>query len=336
MARTIRSTLSILPLLVAPAAVLAQSSAPSAPSAVPASPSDAELSIEPRNGQSRQQQWDDRYACHDWAKNQSGFDPSRLNGGVPADETAPKRRQYQRAMIACLEGRGYTVRVTAPPTAPPAALPLSQPRFVARRSSAVPVNEFRYHPLTVQISGGYSVTTGSIKDTLNNGWNAGLGFTWQPVAALPLSFVVDGSYSRFGESDQSLALASQSTGSHITFGHLSLYGGDTDARIDLSMGPSVREYFFGGVGWYREQTVFGQDAFQPGLICFYSCIPGFVRSGSTVERSTTGWLNSWNAGMGFEFALANPASFFIEARYVRLSPVSSRTGFVPIRFGIRF
>jgi hypothetical protein len=58
----------------------------------------------PRQGQSEQQADRDRYDCHLWAVQQSGFDPAE-----PAErlELIP---DYRRAMTACLEGRGYSVR----------------------------------------------------------------------------------------------------------------------------------------------------------------------------------------------------------------------------------
>jgi hypothetical protein len=64
----------------------------------------------PRNGQSAEQQASDRYACHRWAVAQTGFDPTQSQGGVPAEQSASKRSDYMRAITACLEGRGYTVK----------------------------------------------------------------------------------------------------------------------------------------------------------------------------------------------------------------------------------
>ncbi|HUN26422.1 MAG TPA: DUF6515 family protein [Steroidobacteraceae bacterium] len=64
----------------------------------------------PRNGQSPDQQARDRYECHTWAVSQTGFDPMTVGGGVPPPQNAGKRADYDRAMAACLEGRGYTVR----------------------------------------------------------------------------------------------------------------------------------------------------------------------------------------------------------------------------------
>ncbi len=68
------------------------------------------LFIYPAQGQSEQQQATDRYECHSWAKSQTGFDPTAPAGGVAAEMTVPKRAEYNRAMKACLEARGYSVQ----------------------------------------------------------------------------------------------------------------------------------------------------------------------------------------------------------------------------------
>jgi len=69
-----------------------------------------ELFVYPMNGQSEQQQATDRYQCHRWAAEQTGFDPTRTGGNVPEAQYAAKRSDYQRAMKACLEARGYSVQ----------------------------------------------------------------------------------------------------------------------------------------------------------------------------------------------------------------------------------
>jgi hypothetical protein len=69
-----------------------------------------QMFIYPRQGQSEQQQADDRYACHQWAVSQTGFDPTQPPGGSPESQKIEKRADYQRAMSACLDGRGYTVK----------------------------------------------------------------------------------------------------------------------------------------------------------------------------------------------------------------------------------
>ena len=69
-----------------------------------------ELYVYPRNGQTAEQTANDRYECHRWAAEQSGFDPSQTGGGVSAADAPAKRADYLRAQAACLDGRGYTVR----------------------------------------------------------------------------------------------------------------------------------------------------------------------------------------------------------------------------------
>jgi len=60
----------------------------------------------PLKGQSAEQQSQDRYECHRWAVEQSGFDPT----SAAAAPTTDKRSAYFRAQSACLEGRGYSVK----------------------------------------------------------------------------------------------------------------------------------------------------------------------------------------------------------------------------------
>jgi hypothetical protein len=56
----------------------------------------AQLNMVPRNGQSTTQESVDRRDCQQWASQQAGT--SAANGS-----------DYQRAMVACIEGRGYAV-----------------------------------------------------------------------------------------------------------------------------------------------------------------------------------------------------------------------------------
>ena len=80
-------------------------------SAVSDQPSEPEkLFIYPKQGQSEQQQAEDRYQCHQWATKESGYDPTRAGGNVPTEEYFNKRESYHRAMKACLEARGYSVQ----------------------------------------------------------------------------------------------------------------------------------------------------------------------------------------------------------------------------------
>lgn len=78
----------------------------SAPAADPAD----DLYVYPIRGQSDDLQSRDRYECHRWAISQTGFDPSEPGGGVPESQNVSKRADYRRAITACLEGRGYSVK----------------------------------------------------------------------------------------------------------------------------------------------------------------------------------------------------------------------------------
>lgn len=64
----------------------------------------------PREGQDEAVQARDRYECHRWAVTQTGFDPSQPGGAVAAEQNAARREDYRRAISACLDARGYTVR----------------------------------------------------------------------------------------------------------------------------------------------------------------------------------------------------------------------------------
>jgi hypothetical protein len=67
-------------------------------------PADHELYVYPTRGQSERQQADDRYECHRWAVDQVHYDPT------DAEYRAEDRAQYDRALTACLTGRGYSVK----------------------------------------------------------------------------------------------------------------------------------------------------------------------------------------------------------------------------------
>jgi hypothetical protein len=79
-----------------------------APSAQ-ASSSD-KLFVYARQGQSEELQAKDRYECHIWAVNQTQYDPTYPAGGMPQNRLYQMRQDYQRAMGACLDGRGYTAK----------------------------------------------------------------------------------------------------------------------------------------------------------------------------------------------------------------------------------
>jgi len=68
------------------------------------------LFVYPRQGQSEELMAKDRYECHHWAVEQTGFDPTKPGGDVALEENASKRQDYNRATKSCLEARGYSVQ----------------------------------------------------------------------------------------------------------------------------------------------------------------------------------------------------------------------------------
>jgi hypothetical protein len=286
--------------------------------------------VTPKNGQSQDQEWADRYACDSWSKAQGGFDPAQPPPGLSAADLAAKKDQYKRAMSACLDAHGYTVTAAAAAAATTAAaVPPAQPVFVTTPGG------LRYHTLMMQIEGGYTMTHGNTAKSLDNGWNAGLGFTWYPMSSMPsFGLRLDASYSRFDATPQSLANASQSLGIDVSHGYQDIYGADLDAEFGFKLSNNTKWYLYGGGGRYRESTTLQQVSYVPGWACYFYCYPAYFGVYSTVAHDTTGWLNSWNAGTGFEFSLHDPVRFFVEARYQRIAPNNSE--FLPIRVGLRF
>ncbi|MFZ1038138.1 MAG: DUF6515 family protein [Smithella sp.] len=80
---------------------------PPSPSAATSLPQGEQMFMYPRNGQNEKQQAADRYQCHSWAVNQTNYDPTQPPGGMPSGQ---KNADYRRAMAACLDAHGYTVK----------------------------------------------------------------------------------------------------------------------------------------------------------------------------------------------------------------------------------
>jgi hypothetical protein len=333
----------ILLLCATPLMAFAQTPSTPPPPGSAAAPTVAEnLSVTPKFGQTQEQLTTDRAECRVWAKGQTGFDLGQIGGGVAPADYNLRRQQFGRAMAACLEGRGYDVHfvapVIAPPTyrTPPPPPPVTAPIVV--RNSPAPRPELKYHPFAMQIDGGYTVPTGTTSQNIDGGGNVGLGLSWFPTSALPIGLRVDGSYSWFRAKDQLL-----NTGNY-TSGHEDLYGGDADLQFNLAPSSSATQfYLFGGAGRYREQTVLRQVSWVNGTVCgFFYCGPGYFPAVTAEQRTTSDWHRAWNAGLGWQVAISDRASFFMEARYLRILPNSNQatngnqTKLVPITFGFRF
>jgi hypothetical protein len=71
---------------------------------------DGDWVLEPLNGVSYVQEARDRYECDIWAVDQTGFDPTKDDRGVPPDVLPRKRADYLRAEAACFQVRGYVIK----------------------------------------------------------------------------------------------------------------------------------------------------------------------------------------------------------------------------------
>ncbi len=228
-----------------------------APAQPPGAVRSDSLTITAKNGQSDQQQWADRYECHKWAKDQSGFDPTlRPPTELSGEEINSRRDQYRRAFTACLEGRGYTVQYGHP--ASPAVAPAAAAAPVTASHWVRSTPELGYHPIQGQISGGYTATVGKADHELDDGSNVGFGLAFFPIPALPVGIRVDGSYSSFRARDRFLA----QFGPNVYHGWDDVYGGDVDLQLDLAHSSSRSKlYLVGGAGWYRERATLREVVF---------------------------------------------------------------------------
>jgi len=66
--------------------------------------------IYPRHSQSEQNQVRDRHECQTWAVSQTNYDPAKPPADMTEAHINQKHGDYQRAMGACLDARGYTVK----------------------------------------------------------------------------------------------------------------------------------------------------------------------------------------------------------------------------------
>ena len=82
----------------------------------PTPPQDPPLSggqifIYPRQGQNEKQLLADRNECHNWAMDKTGYDPTKPPpSDMPSGEITWRSSDYHRALGACLDGRGYSMR----------------------------------------------------------------------------------------------------------------------------------------------------------------------------------------------------------------------------------
>lgn len=336
---SVRSGMSLAALSLLLASVLsrpatAQQTAPPTSGSAPAAAATLRwegLTVTAIKGQSQEQLAKDRYECHRWATSQTGFDPTQPGGGVSPSANPSRRRDYARAMTACLQARGYAVRVAPPPYpyAPPPSgpppyyspPPYSRPVPIRHYAAPAPTNP----PLTGQVEAGVNFTTGNTSNYLDDGINFGLGLTWFPNPMGPLALRFDANYNWFDGGNRGFFPYGGYGYGGYGHGNEQLYGGDIDLEVNLDHRYGSRMYLLGGLGEYRATTNIGTYGG-----CGYFC--GSYYSGG----QTTDWHGAWNLGLGWEWSVGPSDFLFVEARYMQLIPSDMRLQFVPIRVGFRF
>jgi opacity protein-like surface antigen len=192
-------------------------------------------------------------------------------------------------------------------------------------------------PIQWHIDGGYAVTSGHTADYLENGWTVGGGFTFRPQPGSPFSLRTDLNFSQFSATNQLISLGEEQTQTYIDEGTGRIVDLSIDAVFDLPLGPRARAYVLGGVGGAWRQIELTQTVGFGGYYCdpwYGYCGVGIFPGDVLVQREeTTRFM--WNAGVGVEFPLYYGRSWFIEARYNRMS-TGQPTELIPIRIGMRF
>lgn len=196
-----------------------------------------------------------------------------------------------------------------------------------------------YRPLHWQVDGGYSITSGTTSEYLQNGWTFGGGLSWYPSPLVPAALRLDLSYSEYNATNSLLRQGASYLQTRIDSGTGRTWGGDLDGQFDFTLAPHVTGYLLGGIGTYQRQIQLFQTVIGGGVFCdpwWGFCGPGYFPADASVGRTTTAWKFSWNAGAGLNMPLGNGMSWFVDVRYLRIGPYDQRTEFVPIRVGLRF
>jgi opacity protein-like surface antigen len=182
--------------------------------------------------------------------------------------------------------------------------------------------------------GGYSEPLGTTSNYLQGGYVVGGGFSVAPSNNSPLDFRFDMSYSEHNATSNLLNISQQTTNVEINNGTGSFWSGTGNLEYHVPIIYGVNAYGIAGIGAYHARV----DLTQASPFGYYNCDPfsGFCDGGGdalVASRAVTKF--GWNAGVGVEFALPYGQSWFIEARYHRIS-TDTPIEYVPIEIGYRF
>lgn len=193
-------------------------------------------------------------------------------------------------------------------------------------------------PVSWHFDIGYSWTSGTTSDFLDDGWKLGGGLTWKPRADGPFSLLAELSFSSYDATDNLIRLANlQSDSVRIDDGDADIWGLNVNGVYRIPFSPKARGYLTAGVGEYYRKVQMTQTVLIGGTYCdpwWGFCYPAVVPGQAIAEEQTTTRF-AWNAGIGVEFPLSAGGSWFIDARYHRIE-TSEPTEFIPLSIGFRF
>lgn len=189
------------------------------------------------------------------------------------------------------------------------------------------------------VMGGYSDPLGTTSDYLQGGYQIGGGLTFLPSRTSPLDWRFDLDYAEHNATSRLIGIGQQNTNLEIDSGTGQIWSFSGNAVYHVPIVYGVRAYGIAGVGVYHTRVELTQTV--PLYGGYYYCDPfwGFCDGGygygNAVVASHDLTKFGWNAGVGVEFALPSGRSWFLEARYERIS-ASTPIEFLPIEIGYRF
>jgi opacity protein-like surface antigen len=193
-------------------------------------------------------------------------------------------------------------------------------------------------PVQWHFAGGYSITSGTTGNYLDDGWMLSGGVTWTPDPSRHLAIMAELHFSSYGATSELIKLGNLSQNSvRINDGWGDIFGGNVNAVYKIPFNERVHGYVTAGIGEYYRKVRLTQTVLVGGTYCdpwWGICYPGvFPGQAIVAEEGTTRF--AWNAGGGVEFPMSNGGSFFVDVRYHALQ-TKTNTEFIPIQIGIRF
>ena len=157
-------------------------------------------------------------------------------------------------------------------------------------------------PFSLGLSGGASIPTGDLSNSVNTGYNIG-GHVGLGSPAIPIGFRGDVNYDNFG------AKGSGNANAHV-------WSYTANAVYDIPTMTGIRPYVIGGIG-----------GFKPGVS---------TSSGGNTYSASGGTKFGFDLGGGLTIPLSG-FNAFVEARYNHFNnDGGGSTSFVPITFGVMF